>query len=98
LVTDIYAKYCNATFKYKDVKTNKFQRFLDRISAETFLKCIILVIIQKNRHGLGAPPSNLLPPAAGALAPDPHQYSMARNMQDPTHIEHFWLLQIADAW
>jgi len=39
-----------------------------------------LVINRKNRHGLEAPLSNLLPPAAGVLAPDPHLYSKVKTI------------------
>jgi len=52
---------------------NKFQRFLGRISAETCLKWIILVVNRKNRQILEDPPSDPLAPGpVEALLPDPH--------------------------
>jgi len=43
---------------------NKFQRFLGRVSAETFLKWIILVVNPKNRQALGTSPPD---PGLGSM-------------------------------
>jgi len=54
-----------------DTIINKFRRFLGRISAETCLKWIILVVISKNRQALGAP------------SPDLHLGTMTREYARP---------------
>jgi len=62
---------------------------LDKISAETCLKRIILEIKSPNRQTLGT---------QTLFSQTPIYIKQLENVQDPTPIEHFWLMQILVIW